>query len=86
MQTAACGHRASGDLPPARDSVSEQRQADPVLSTWLTLSPRPPLKARKLLDGVMKLSKSHGGPALPGSHPLCLPALQPQNTFSNTKH
>ncbi|XP_014406082.1 PREDICTED: leucine-rich repeat-containing protein 27 isoform X4 [Myotis brandtii] len=42
--------------------------------------------ARKLLDGVMKLSKSHGGPALPGSHPLCLPALQPQNTFSNTKH
>ncbi|XP_059517652.1 leucine-rich repeat-containing protein 27 [Myotis daubentonii] len=42
--------------------------------------------ARKLLDGVMKLSKSHGGPALPGSHPLCLPALQPQNTFSNTKY
>ncbi|XP_028005450.2 leucine-rich repeat-containing protein 27 isoform X2 [Eptesicus fuscus] len=42
--------------------------------------------ARKLLDGVMKMSKSHGGPALPGSHPLCLPALQPQNMFSNTKY
>ncbi|KAK1333402.1 hypothetical protein QTO34_005785 [Cnephaeus nilssonii] len=42
--------------------------------------------ARKLLDGVMKMSKSHGGPALPASHPLCLPALQPQNMFSNTKY
>ncbi|XP_036295176.1 leucine-rich repeat-containing protein 27 [Pipistrellus kuhlii] len=42
--------------------------------------------ARTLLDGVMKLSKSHGGPALPGSHPLCLPALQHQNMFSNTKY
>ncbi|XP_016059606.1 PREDICTED: leucine-rich repeat-containing protein 27 [Miniopterus natalensis] len=42
--------------------------------------------ARKLQDEVMKLSKSHGYPAFPGDHPLCLPALHPQNMFSNTKY